>query len=92
MDTHWIRAAIVKRFGSLDSFAALMRAAGQTVITPEALAAALDGRGDLWGEEAVVLADLLSVPLLDVLASLCLARIDHRFALPHEDQRYELAN
>lgn len=91
-DTAWLREKILARSGSLVAFATDMRTRGHSLMTAGVLDAALAGRADLWNEEAALIARLLDASLFDVLASLCLARIDHRFAFPEEDARLELAS
>ncbi len=91
-DTTWLRRRIVRDFGSLDCFSAVMRAERHSLITVDTLEAMLAGRTDAWTDEAMAMAAMLQVPLIDVLASLHLARIDHRFAMPQDDQRLELVS
>lgn len=86
-DTAWIRHRVLRDYGSLADFAACMRRRGHRVMTAETLAAVLDGVEDLWSDEAVEVAQMIGATIGDVLASLCLARIDRRFALavPQDD-------
>ncbi len=81
-DTAWIRCRILRDYGSLDAFAAALRAQGHRLITGAVLDTLLAGQADAWNEEAGAIARLLGVGLPDVLASLCLASIEHRFAFP----------